>query len=328
MMALPLACEAMATRFEFVLVGENPLLLRAAGEEAFAEIHRLESVLSLFRPASEIAELNRTASLRPVRVSPEVFALVRHATLLSQATQGAFDITVGPLMQAWGLLRSAGRVPSPDELAAARRCVSFQGIELDDEASTIRFDRPGMMIDLGAIGKGYALDRAADLLRQAGVQHALVHGGTSTAVAWGRPLDTEAWRFRIDRPFPEPATGSWRSQPDAPPLAVLELRDESVSVSAVWGKGFRTADRYFGHVIDPRRGEPVRGPLLAAMVLPLATESDALSTALLVRGAEMVSTLAAQGAPCRCLVLEESMDKDAPGGRWRVTSRGIPAPID
>lgn len=317
MTTLRLACEAMATRFEFVLVGDHPTSIRAAGEEALAEIHRLESVLSLYRPDSEIAELNRSAAEAMVRVSPEVFGLLSHACLLSRATEGAFDITVGPLMRAWGFLRSPGRMPDPAELEEARRSVSSDWIAFDETRCGVRFLRPGMMIDLGAIGKGYALDRAGEVLRHAGVENYLLHGGTSTTVARGQPPDTDVWRVVIDSPAES------RPDPDGQPVAVVELHDESVSVSAVRGKGFQAGDRFYGHVIDPRRGEPVRGAQLAAMVLPSGAESDALSTALLVRGSEMVRLLDAREAPARCLVLEQAPDD--PGG-FVVTSRGIAAP--
>ncbi len=310
-----LACAAMATRFELVLHGPNPVALRAAGEEAIEEIHRLEALLSLYRPDSEIATLNREAHLRAVRVSPEVFRLIEHALLLSAGTGGAFDITVAPLLKAWGLMKDGGHVPTDEVLASARACVGRQWVELDAARSTVRFARTGVMLDLGSIGKGYALDRAAERLTEAGIEHALVHGGTSTVVALGHPPDTAAWRVAIDAPM-----GLLRgaTDPAAPTLTVVELRDESLSVSAIWGKGFEADGRYFGHVMDPREGRPVTGALLAVMVLPSATESDALSTALLVRGRGMVEEFRKSSAPCRCLVAERA--DQAPG--YALASHG------
>lgn len=338
MRSVRLACEAMATRFEFMLHGPNPVALRAAGEEAIEEIHRVESQLSLYRPDSAISAVNRDASRHPVRVPPEVFRLLAHALLLSQATAGAFDVTVGPLLRVWGLMRGSGQVPSEAEIEAARACVGYQLVTLDEAGFTVRFARPGVLVDLGSIGKGYALDRAAGLLREAGIEHALVHGGTSTAIAWGRPhpgsAESEApalaageaggageadgvWRIALQRP----ATASSEGGESEPPLAVVELRDESLSVSAVWGKGFESEGRYYGHVMDPRAGRPVQGALLAAMVLPSATESDALSTALLVRGAEMLARLRESKAPARCLVVE----RNASDAGWQARSYGIQA---
>jgi thiamine biosynthesis lipoprotein len=309
----------MATRFEFVLQGASEVALRAAGEEAIAEILRVEAALSLYRADSEIATINREAATRPVRVSPEVFGLLRHALLLSRATGGAFDVTVGPLLRAWGLMCGTGHLPAATELEEARASVGADLVLLEEDGFTVRFARPGVMVDLGSIGKGYALDRAAEFLREAGVEAALLHGGTSTAVGWGRPAEADAWKVAIDPPpCREPDSNLAR---EVSPLAVVELREESLSVSAVWGKGFEADGRYYGHVLDPRRGAPVQGVLLAAMILPSATESDALSTALLVRGAEMVEVLRIGAAPARCLVVESW---PGPPG-YRVVASGISA---
>lgn len=321
-----LACAAMATRFEFVLHGPHEPRLRAAGEEALEEIHRIESRLSLYRPDSEIAEANRHAATRAVRLSPEVFRLLEHALLLSRATGGAFDVTAAPLLRAWGLMGGTGRVPDPGELEAARACVGSGWVVLDEAEFTVRFARPGVTLDLGAIGKGYALDRAAESLRENGVASGLLHGGTSSVVAIGRPPEevAEAWRIAIDGPAPGTTslTGAPAQDPEHP-IAVVELHDESFAVSAVWGKGFESGGRFYGHVLDPRSGYPVDHVLLAAIALPSATESDAVSTALLVRGAEMVERLRSPESPGRCLVLERS--PEPPG--YRAVAHGIDASI-
>lgn len=311
MAMLRMACAAMATRFELVLHGPEERRLRALGEEAVGEIERIESALSLYRPDSQVAAVNRRAAREPVRVTPEVFQLIEHACLLSRVTDGAFDVTVAPLVRAWGGMGSRGRVPEADEIETARRCVGWDGIELDPDRYTIGFRCEGMMLDLGSIGKGYALDRAAEGLREGGIEAALIHGGTSTAVAWGSPPEIGVWRVAIDAPQgPEcPGVESARSvaglETGAKPLAVVELRDETLSVSAVWGKGFEAEGRYYGHVIDPCAGQPVRGAWLAAVVLPSATESDAISTALLVRGRAMLERLKGVMPALRGLVVEE-----------------------
>lgn len=315
MTTVRLACDAMATRFECVLQGKRESSLRAAGEEALEEIRRIESALSLYRPDSEIAQVNREAAASWVRVSPEVFGIVRHSLILSHVTEGAFDITVGPLLQTWGLRKGTGRLPSDDEVAQARDMVGARWVELDEAGFGIRFARPGLMLDLGSIGKGYAIDRAGELLREAGVERAFVHGGTSTVLAIGEPLDDGEWKVAIEHPLGPAPEG----EPLRRPLAVVPLRDESLSVSAIWGKGFEAEGRYFGHVMDPRLGRPVAGARLAAITLPSATETDALSTALLVRGAELIDKFRVGGFGCRCLVVENSTEP--PG--YRVVASGI-----
>ncbi len=320
MISIRLACEAMATRFELVLHGRvGEARLRAAGEEALDEIRRIEAALSLYRPDSQIAAVNRDAARCPVRVTPEVFGLLRHALMLSQATAGAFDITVAPLMRAWGLMRGSGRVPEASEIELARACTGPDRLRLNEGDFTVGFDRPGVMVDLGSIGKGYALDRAAERLLEAGVTDALLHGGTSTAMALGRPPGLTAWRIAVERPAFAASVAV-----DDPPLAVIELHDESLSVSAIWGKGFEVEGRFHGHVIDPRSGWPVEGAWLAAMVLPSATESDAVSTALLVRGGEMIDAWREVDPGVRCLVIERV---GAAGAGYRVRASGISATV-
>jgi thiamine biosynthesis lipoprotein ApbE len=370
---LTLARHAMATRFELVLAGGDPVALRAAGEEALDEIERLEERLSLFRPSSEIAHLNARAGREPVRVTPGLFRLLQHAQRLHAETLGAFDITIAPLVRCWGFMGSQGRIPSPEELAQARAQVGTHLLELAPEDFTVRFAREGVMLDLGAIGKGYAIERACELLREAGVHSALLHGGTSTVYGLGHPPESDSWRVAVPRPvsyldsgseperdisphayivpqeptpgFPLPPallpsestnsraeaarstvrvhtqspeeaphlgiiklSGRKGDEPTSPPapLTVVRLRDQALSVSAVWGKFFRSHGRSFGHIIDPRDGQPATQAVLSAVAVPSATESDALSTALLTLGPEGHDHIAGLRPGARTLVVAES----------------------
>jgi FAD:protein FMN transferase len=310
---IALARHAMATRFEIVLHGANPVRLRAAGEGALDEIEGLEGRLSLYRPTSEIAHVNARAAQGPVRVSPAVFGLLQRAKELSQATAGAFDITIAPLVRCWGFMSGTGRMPGPEEVAGAKAVVGMGLVELDAEELTVSFAREGVMLDLGAIGKGYAVEVGAELLREAGVTNALLHGGTSTVCALGHPPDQECWKVAI-----EPPPRAEHIQPHGL-LAKVPLRDEAMSVSAVWGRSFRAEGRNFGHVLDPRTGQPVSGAMLAAVALPSATETDALSTALLVLGEAGQGRLAELRPGLRSLVITP----DSSERGFQVSSRGI-----
>src|SRR5262245_26811201 len=291
-----LAGHAMATRFELILHGENPVALRAAGEQALAEISRLEDQLSLYRNTSEIAHLNACAADGPVRVTPALLRLLLQARELSEAMDGAFDVTIGPLVRCWGFQGGSGKMPEPEVVAEARSRVGMRFVELDAHAGTVRFLRRGVMIDLGAIGKGFAIECAVEGLREAGVTSAILHGGTSTVYALGCPPDADHWRVAIERPLVGAAVPSGlrrasdagetnaSGQPDW--LTVVPLRDQALSVSAVWGRSFVSSGRSYGHVIDPRTGQPVEHALLSAVVLSSPTETDALSTALLTLGPE------------------------------------------
>ena len=286
----------MATRFEIVLHGVNPVALRAAGEEALGEVDRVEALLSLYRNTSEIAHINARAAHEPVRVSPPVFRLLEQARGLSEETGGAFDITIAPLVRCWGFMGGTGQMPSPDAVVAASEKVGWHLVDLDPPNFTVRFAREGVMLDLGALGKGYAIERAAEILRDDGVTSAILHGGTSTVHAIGHPPDSDAWKIAIERPVEDS---------NLPPslLATVPLKDESLSVSAIWGRSFQSGDKTYGHVIDPRTGQPVEAALLSAVALPSATETDALSTALLTLGTEGLQQIASLRPGIRCLVV-------------------------
>jgi len=310
MESITLACHAMATRFELVLHGERPASLRAAGEEALRLVEELEAQLSLFRSGSEIAHLNARAAREPVRVTPALFALLQHARKLHRESQGAFDITVAPLVRCWGFMGGQGRLPGPEEIAEAHAKVGMDLVRLNPSDYTVQFDREGVMLDLGAIGKGYAIECAAEVLREAGVTSALLHGGTSTVQAIGQPPAGECWKVAIEMP---PTKGG--GQPTL--LATVPLEDQAMSISGIKDHCFEAGGKTFGHVIDPRSGETAQGAILTAVILPSATETDALSTALLTLGQAGHKAIASLRPGMRTLVVSGS------GGEVDVHAQGI-----
>ncbi len=314
-----LAVAAMATRFELVLPvepgGLRPEALRAAGEAALAEILAVEEGLSIYRPGSELARVNALAAEGPVRVSPVVFGLLERARHWSQRTRQSFDPTVGALVRIW-------RAPILDEaahrkaIAFARGAVGWSHVELDAAASTVRFLRGGLGLDLGSMGKGWALDRAEECLRESGVTRALLHGGTSTVVALGTPPSGESWRVELGFPADGNAMGAGGVDAGFPPV-IVSLRDESLSVSATWGRTHRDASgRSHGHVLDPRTGEPVVGPRRAAVAGRGAADTDVLSTALLVSGTAFLQELPALGESFRGWFDEAAPLEAQPGGQF------------
>ena len=272
-----LALEAMATRFELVLKGCGGVDLRAAGEEALAEIARLESHMSFYRADSDVTWINAHAAHRPVKVEPELFRLLQRCQELSAATEGAFDITIGPLMRAWRFVDDNGAVPAGAELARARQSVGYRHLVLDPASSTVRFARQGMSIDLGSAAKGYAIDKAIGILRAHGTTGALLHGGTSSVHVVGPPRGEAAWQV------------AWRSGQAG--SSTFALRNCALSVSAVHGKAFSRNGHQYGHVMDPRSGQPTECAASAVVWGPASLECDGLSTALLVLGAEWIPTL-------------------------------------
>ena len=255
---LRLAVAAMGTRFELALVAGHGDL-RAAGEMALEEIESCHRLFSRFAPDSLLSHINRTAARSAVRLDRATCELFDEALEVWRASGGAFDITVAPAMAQIGFGDSA--VP-----ASAGR-VGSASILLDPDRWSIRFSGPHVCLDLGGIAKGHALDRAASLLREAGVTCALLHGGTSSIVAIGAPDGGDGWRVAIGR------------QPDA---CAVVLRDTAMSVSdpAAQSTGFQDC----GHMIDPRTGTAVAAGARTVVIGPSARLADAWSTALAVLG--------------------------------------------
>lgn len=295
-----LAKYAMGTRWEMVLNGKDAAYLQGVGEAAFEELERLERQLSFYREESDISQINRHAYTKPVVLEPRLFALFKRAIKLHEETEGAFDITMAPLLRCWGFIEGTGEMPSEEALSIARAKVGMEFLLLDADRSTARFLKPDMEIDLGAIGKGYALDRMTEHLQDMGVTSALIHGGTSSVSAMGSSGadGRKGWEIAIAHPTEE---GKF--------LASCTLLDNTLSVSSPRHKSFQHGGLRYGHVINPSTGEPATGNFLAAIVGESATEGDALSTALLVTGKSFLTTLDRREGVSGSLFLSEEAQK-------------------
>jgi thiamine biosynthesis lipoprotein len=282
----------MGTTVDIYLYASGRTRAAALMEAAFAEIERVEAALSSHRPTSEISRINRTAARKPVVTDPEVFRLIRQAFDYSRRTDGAFDVTVGPLVEVWGFFRDDGRYPSADELAEARARVGWWHVMLNDELRSIRFRRRGIRLDLGGIGKGYALDRAARVLRRHGVTAALLGAGRSSYYAIGAPPEAAGWRLVVPDPYDPTET-----------LSTVWLRNESLSTSGSNQQFFELDGRRYSHIIDPRTGEPAAGMMQVTVTAGTATDSDALATALFVLGPTCAAELIAESDGAAALLV-------------------------
>jgi len=275
--------SAMATEFEVYLNAGQYEGGTEAALEALDLVEALEDQMSVFRPTSEISRLNRRGAQGPVEVEPRLFELLELAIRLHAETDGAFDVTSGPLWRAWGFARREGRIPSAEELAEAMEPVGSHLVELDAEHGTVRFRRAGVELNLGSIGKGYALDRCAESLVEAGVGDFLLHGGQSSVLAQGS-------RLPIRPSHDAPSAGWIVGVPDPTRrdrrLAELRLEDRALATSGTQTQYFRHRGRRYGHILDPRTGQPAEGLLSATVVAPSGAAADALSTAFYVMGAD------------------------------------------
>jgi thiamine biosynthesis lipoprotein len=255
----------MACRFEVTLPSEDAPHVGAA-RGALDEVDALEASLSVFLETSELSRVNRGAAAGPVAVTPGLFMLLGLCRELHRATGGAFDPTSTPLSRCWGFLDRQGRLPAPEEIAAARARAGMDKVELDEAARAARFTAPGVELNFGAIGKGWALDRIAGSLRACGVRRALLTAGGSSHRGWGG----EAWELAL--------------RPGGEELGVLRLREAALGTSAAGEQHFEVEGRRFGHVLDPRTGWPAEGVRSASVAASEAAVADALATAFLVGG--------------------------------------------
>ena len=269
--------RAMACEFEVLLNAGQYADGTELAVEALDLVERLEDQLTVYRAESEVSRLNRTAFEREIEVEPRLFELLAFAQNLQQRTAGAYDITSGPLSKVWGFYRRAGQMPRDDDLAAALAHVGSQHMTLDAARRAIRFSQPGLEINLGSIGKGYALDRCAELLESRGMADFMLHGGQSSVLARGsRGLAAgEGWCVGLRHPL----------RPDET-LGEIRLRNRGLATSGSGKQFFFHEGRRYGHILDPRTGRPADGVLSSTVLAPTAAEADALSTAFFVIGIE------------------------------------------
>lgn len=277
--------RAMACEFEVQLAAARD---DGSMEHVFAAldlVEALETQMTVYRDDSEVVRINRCAANEPVFVEPRLFDIFRLAEQLHHDTGGALDITSGPLSEAWGFSRREGRVPSDAQIVAARERVGMQHVVLDTARRTIAFRRPGMSVNLNSIGKGYALDRMAELLALNLVDDYLLHGGKSSVLARGDQPghDQRGWTIGLRHPL-HPAER----------IAEFHLCDEALATSGSGTQFFIRRGRRYGHILDPRSGRPAESLYSATAIAPTAAEADALSTAFYVMGPEEVDRYCAE----------------------------------
>jgi len=265
--------DAMGSTFTIVVHAEDRNLLQAAVDLSFEEVRRLDNLLSNYKPRSEWSKINREAAQGPVRVSPELFSLLAACVEYSRQSQGAFDITVGPLVRTWGFYKGSGRLPHRAEIRSAMTKVGYRLLVLNAEDSTVRFARPGMEIDPGGIGKGYAVDRVVEILRARGIRSAMVSAGGSSIYGLGAPPGEKGWKVELRHP----------QQPSRHVGEVL-LNNLSMSTSGTSEKFFVSGGRLYSHIFDPRTGHPAQGMLSVSVTAPRTIDSEAWTKPMFILG--------------------------------------------
>ena len=273
---LSISRSAMACEFEVLLNQHQHAQGADRAIEALDLVEQLEARLSVYRPHSDLSLLNRFGSLRPIPLSSDTLTMLQLSQDIYRLTAGVFDITAGKLSEVWGFSRRQGAVPTAEQIAEALQCVGSQLVELDAAHSQARLLRQGVQTNPGAIGKGYALDRAAQHLAAGGIADYLLHGGLSSVVARGQrqhPLTGGGWLVSLRHP--------WRLEQV---LGTIRLRDAALGTSGSGKQFFHFGGKRYSHIIDPRSGWPAQGVLSATVICRSGAIADALATALFVMG--------------------------------------------
>jgi len=254
--------EAMATTFEVIVVHDDEKYARQATAAAFEEVNRLEGELSRFIENSDISRINNLPANKPLLLGLDTFECLQLSCRIYAETDGAFDVTMGPLLSCWRNVDGSPREPSREELDNTRRCIGTNLLRLNEDEHTIELLAAPVQIDLGGIGKGYAVDRMAELLREWSIDAALISGGYSSVLALDGPPETKGWPLTLSNP------GNRKEI-----LARPNLQSRALGSSGI-KKG--------RHIIDPRTMRPVGGKYAAWSSAPDAATADALSTAFMV----------------------------------------------
>jgi thiamine biosynthesis lipoprotein len=275
----------MACRFEVTLYQSTQNGVSLASE-ALDHVEEIEKQLSVFKEESAVSLLNRSAASRAVRVDQPLFDLLELCKELHDETEGAFDITSGPLTRCWGFLKREGRLPSNSEISNAKALVGSDNLLLDATSTTVHFKQPGVEINLGSIGKGYALDVVSEHFKKAN-EPALLSAGASSFLATG------SWLVGIRHPRAKQKR-----------LASVRLRDCAMSTSGSEEQFFESGGRRFGHIIDSRTGWPAEKVSGVSVVADSAARSDALATAFFVGGRELAERYCEKHSNVLAIMLE------------------------
>src|SRR5580704_3514191 len=237
MLRLEQSAEAMGSAYSMAVYGYDRQAMETAVGGAFDEVRQLDSMLSNYKPDSEWSEVNREAAQHPVHISSELFQLLAACQEYSRQSEGAFDISVGPLMKVWGFYKGTGHLPHRAEVRGALDTVGYKNILLDAKNHTVRFAREGVEMDPGGVGKGYAVDKIAAILKEDGIRSALISGGGSSIYAIGTPPGETGWKVTIKDP---------KDQSKA--AATVSLKDESLSTSGNYEKFFWAEGKLYSHI--------------------------------------------------------------------------------
>ena len=286
----------MGSRFELTAIAADTAQARAAVAAGIAEIARIEALISSWQPTSQTSAINRAAGRAPVKVSLELYLLISRAIKVSKLSDGAFDISFAAVDRIWTFDGRAYHKPHPDSVLASVANIGYRHILLDRTDTTVYLARPGMKIGFGAIGKGYAANRARRVMQDMGIRAGLVNAG-GDLISWGAPPGRAAWGINIADP--EDATRS---------LGWLQTNEMAVVTSGDYERYCLIDGERYAHIVDPRTGMPVRGVQSVTIVCPDAELADALATTVFVMGVADGIALIDRLRGVECLIVDDKGD--------------------
>lgn len=270
------ARNLMGTQFEITLYAPadefNNTALTDIALAALDRVEEIERRITDWKVDSFTSKVNRLAAEDPVEVHPDLLELLRISEAAWKETGGVFDVTVRPLLELWGVYRKQQHFPSDAEIADALKNVGFDKVNIDYEKRTVQFTQPGVRLDFGGIGKGYALDVVAPMIKAAGIERALLSGGDSSYVAIGAPPGTEGWTIVIDKPYPD----------DEDYIDKVVIKDEAFTTSSGEGRTFEKDGKRFTHIFDPRTGQAVAETLGTMIITPTGAWGEVLSKTFMI----------------------------------------------
>uniref|UniRef100_UPI00404ADDB6 FAD:protein FMN transferase n=1 Tax=Gelidibacter sp. TaxID=2018083 RepID=UPI00404ADDB6 len=285
--------KLMGSRFDITVVANDSVQGHIYINDAIEEISRIEQLISSWDPKSQTSEVNRNAGIKAVKVDKELFDLIERSIAISKLTDGAFDITYASMDKIWKYDGSMIQMPSEDVIKASVRKIGYQNIILNKEATTVFLKLEGMKIGFGAIGKGYAADKAKDLLMSKGVKSGIINA-SGDMNTWGLQLNGEPWKVAITNPMDKTKA-----------YGLLPISDGAVVTSGNYEKFVEFNNVRYSHIIDPRTGYPSTGIISVTVFAPKAELADALATSVFVMGKEVGLNRINQLPKVECIIIDE-----------------------
>lgn len=285
--------KLMGSRFDITVVSKDPVEANKHINLAINEITRIEQLISSWDPKSQTSEINRNAGIKPVKVDSELFDLIQRGIGISKLTDGAFDISYASMDKIWKFDGSMTEMPSTDSIKASVSKVGYRNIVLDNENNTVFLKLKGMKIGFGAIGKGYAADKAKNLLISKGVVAGIINA-SGDMNTWGKQPDGSEWKVAITNPMDKNKV-----------FALLPINNGAVVTSGNYEKYVTFNDVRYTHIIDPRTGYPATGIISVTVFAPKAELADALATSVFVMGIEVGLNRIEQLPQVECIIIDD-----------------------